>query len=254
MKKIHWILLFFFCYMTGQKIEINPTIKVTYNSSLKLSDTPRRNAETFILIGNSRDYYFAVDNLYAFDSGKYIYKGGIDTNTGNIIFGERVLRSNNKTTVFTIVSDAKIRYEENKPLQWVLYGETKIVNGIKCQMAATNKFGRRWIAYFSKDYPQALGPYKFNGLPGLIFELYDTRDDYHFTAVKIEKDSETFKYNLSGYKLMTKKNYLTASYNMRFTLAAFPPTDDEAFRKQTQDMLDKVKKMFNNPLELKPFE
>jgi GLPGLI family protein len=40
-----------------------------------------------------------------------------------------------------------------------------------CQRTATNAFGRRWIAYFSKEYKQNIGPYKFNGLPGLVFEI-----------------------------------------------------------------------------------
>lgn len=88
-------------------------------------------------------------------------------------------------------------------------------------MAATNKYGRRWITYFSKDYPLSLGPYKFTGLPGLIFELYETRDDYHFTITKIERNADEFTYNLSPYKLMSKKNYLKARYNMQYTLAAF---------------------------------
>lgn len=236
----------------AQKIEIKPTIQITYNANLKLGDSLKKN-KNFILIGNSQDFYFGIDNLYLFDSGKYKSKDGIDSKSNNIIFNERVIKINNKTTVFTIAIDSKIRYEESESLKWVLYGETKMINGIKCQMAATNKYGRRWIAYFSKEYPQSLGPYKFNGLPGLIFELYDTRDDYHFIATKVEKNSETFKYNLSSYKLMSKKNYLTARYNMEFTIAGFPDLD-EGMRKQTQEIFDKKKKMFNNPLELKPFE
>jgi GLPGLI family protein len=253
MKNFFWILLFFTFFVNAQKVEINTNIKVTYNGKLKLGDSFQKNNETFVLIGDSRDYYFGIDNLYLFDSGKYNYKGGIDTNTKNVIFGERVIKKNNRTTVYTVAKDSRIRYEETDPLQWVLYSETKIINGVKCQMAATNKFGRRWIAYFSKEYPQSLGPYKFNGLPGLIFELYDTKDDYHFTATKVEKNSEEFKYNLSPYKLMSKKNYIQARNNMEFTLAGFPQMDEE-MRKETQVIFDKKKRMFNNPLELKPFE
>jgi GLPGLI family protein len=253
MKKYFLILLLLTYTLNAQKIEISTNIKVTYDAKLKLGNNFQKNNETFILIGNSQNYYFGIDNLYLFDSGKYTYKGGIDTNTKNIIFNERVIKANNKVTVYTVTKDSKIRYEEPASLQWVLYSDTKIINGVKCQMAAINKYGRRWIAYFSKDYPQSLGPYKFNGLPGLIFELYDTRDDYHFTVTKVEKDSEDFRYNLTAYKLMSKKNYLQARYNMEFTIAGFPDMDEE-MRKQTQEIYDKKKKMFNNPLELKPFE
>lgn len=236
----------------AQKIVFIPSLKVEYTGSLQLGEK-YHHEQKFILLGNSRDYYFAAGQNYLNDTKQYISKG-IDTKAISDYFQERVIRSDNKTSVFTIVSDTNIRYEESQPLRWVLYSDIKMINGVKCQMAATNKYGRRWIAYFSKDYPLSLGPYKFTGLPGLIFELYDTRDDYHFTITRIERNADEFTYNLSPYKLMSKKNYLKARYNMQYTLAAFPPIDDEGFRRETQNMLDKLKTMYNNPLELKPFE
>lgn len=236
----------------SQKIEFDPTIKVTYDSRLQLGEKYYHN-QRFVLVGNSQDYYFGAAQNYLNDTGQYEAKGAIDTGIISDYFQERVIRVKNKTTIYTVAMSAKIRYEESEPIQWVLYSDTKMINGIKCQMAATNKFGRRWIAYFSKDYPQSLGPYKFVGLPGLIFELYDTRNDYHFTLAKIEKNSDEFKFNLSAYKLMSKKNYLQAKYNMEFTLAGFPQMDEQ-MRKESQAMFDKKKIMYNNPLELKPFE
>lgn len=122
-------------------------------------------------------------------------------------------------------------------------------------MAAINKYGRRWIAYFSKEYPQSLGPYKFSGLPGLIFELYDTRDDYHFTLTKVEKFTDDFSFGLSIFKKYPKDKYLKAKYNLENTLAAFPGLEIGAEEsKYFLSLLEKRKKMFNNPLELKPFE
>lgn len=236
----------------SQKINFDTTIKVTYDSQLQLGEKRRVN-QKFVLISNSQDYYFGAAQNYLNDTGRYT-SSGIDTKAVSDYFQERIIKSNDKITVFTRVSDAKIRYEDSQPLRWVLYSDTKVINGVKCQMAATNKYGRRWIAYFSKEYPVSVGPYKFTGLPGLIFELYDTKDDYHFTVAKIEKNLENFTFNLSNYKLLNKKDYLQVKYNMEFTLAAFPPIDDEGFRRETQNMLDKLKKMKNNPLELKPFE
>ena len=253
MKKTYIYFAFLLSVLSfGQKITFEPTIRVTYDSKLQLGEKYQHN-QRFVLVGNSQDYYFGAAQNYLNDTGQYEIKG-IDTRAISDYFQERVIKANDKTSVFTIVSDTHIRYEESQPLRWVLYSDTKIINGVKCQMAATNKYGRRWIAYFSKNYPQPLGPYKFIGLPGLIFELYDIRDDYHFTLTKIEKNSDEFTFNLSQYKLMSKKNYLKARYNMQYTLAAFPPIDDEGFRKETQNMLDKLKIMYNNPLELKPFE
>lgn len=249
------LFTYLFCLLSvvvfAQKINFEPTIKVEYNSSLQLGEKNRHD-QKFILIGNSQDYYFAAGQNYLNDTGQYEVKG-IDTRAISDYFEERLIRSAGITNVFVTIKDSKIRYQEKVDLRWVLYSDTKMINGVKCQMAAINKYGRRWIAYFSKDYPQALGPYKFTGLPGLIFELYDTRNDYHFTAVNVEKFDDDFKFNLSEFKNYPRDKYLKAKYNLDFTVAGFPVMDSEQ-NKYMEGIYAKLKKMLNNPLELKPFE
>jgi hypothetical protein len=56
-----------------------------------------------------------------------------------------------------------------------------------------------------------------------VFELYDTRDDYHFTLANVERFSKEFRFNLNEYKNYSKDKYLKAKYNMEFTLAVIPP-------------------------------
>ncbi len=219
MKKI--IAIFIFIKGFSQEINFNPTIRVSYDASLQLGEKYRHN-QNFVLVGNSQDYYFAAAQNYLNDTGQYKPKAAIDTQTVSDYFQERLIKKGDNTNVFFRYGDDKIRYEEKITLKWVLYGETKMINGIKCQMAAVNKYGRRWIAYFSKDYAEPLGPYKFRGLPGLIFELYDIRDDYHFTVTNVEKFRDDFSLNLSAYKKYSKDKYLKAKYNLENTLAAFP--------------------------------
>ncbi|GAA4162751.1 hypothetical protein GCM10022217_30740 [Chryseobacterium ginsenosidimutans] len=241
-------------HIFGQKINFNPTIRVNYDSSLKFGEKFQQ-FQKFVLVGNSQDYYFAAGQNYLNDTGQYKAKAGIDLQTVSDYFQERLIKTEGNTNIFFRYGEDKIRYEEKVNLKWVLYAETKMINGVKCQMAATNKYGRRWIAYFSKDYPQSLGPYKFTGLPGLIFELYDTRDDYHFTLTKIERFTDDFTFSLSAFKDYSKDKYLKAKYNLENTFLAFPGLEINAEeRKYYQSLLDKRKKMFNNPLELKPFE
>ncbi|WP_346986474.1 GLPGLI family protein [Chryseobacterium sp. POE27] len=235
----------------AQKISFTPSIRVIYDSSLKLGDNFKKE-QKFALIGNSQDYYFGAYQNYLNDTGQYESKG-IDLRAISDYFQERVIKKGGVTNTFLTVTESKIRYQENVVLKWVLYGDTKVINGVKCQMAATNKFGRRWIAYFSKEYPQSLGPYKFNGLPGLIFELYDTKDDYHFTATKIEKFNDEFNFNLESFKNYTKENYLKASFNLQFTSASLPVLQGE-MRKEFDEVMKKKQRRYNNPLELKPFE
>lgn len=40
--------------------------------------------------------------------------------------------------------------------------------------------GRKWAAWFTPDVPLNFGPYKFQGLPGLIVSVSDAKSHYSF--------------------------------------------------------------------------
>lgn len=100
------------------------------------------------------------------------------------------------------------RYEQNLNLfDWKLYNETKVVNGYNVQKATVNYSGRDYIAWFTHEIPISDGPFKFNGLPGLIIELSDSQNHYHFILKGFErlKPSIPFKTNLKQYILTDKE-------------------------------------------------
>lgn len=239
-----------FLVLKAQKIEMSSTIRVTYNSILNLGINNKK-SQTFILVGNSEDYYFAGQQNYLNDTKQYRSNGGIDVQSISDYFQERIIKTDNIFNVFYTFADTKVRYSEEYQFKWVLYGKTKMISGIKCQLATTNRYGRRWYAYFAPDYNQRIGPYKFSGLPGLILELFDTRDDYHFTVSKIEKFDDSFEFNLNNYAKFSKQNYIKAKYNLDFEGAGYPMMYGE-MKKEYNEMSTKMKKMYNNPLELKP--
>jgi GLPGLI family protein len=47
--------------------------------------------------------------------------------------------------------------------------------------------------FFAADLPFQEGPYRFHGLPGLIVELYDEQNDYHFNLVRTENLKQVSK-------------------------------------------------------------
>src|SRR5699024_12684561 len=65
--------------------------------------------------------------------------------------------------------------------------------------------GRADEAWFTMEVPIADGPYVFRGLPGLIVEIYDTQDHYHFTMLAIEKLEEPKVWNLPKAKESSKE-------------------------------------------------
>ncbi|PKP34971.1 MAG: hypothetical protein CVU00_04395 [Bacteroidetes bacterium HGW-Bacteroidetes-17] len=95
---------------------------------------------------------------------------------------------NGKMTCYHHLTTGPFLYEEDLNLfDWQLTDSIDTIAGYPVQMATTDFGGRSWIAWFSPEIPFNDGPYKFNGLPGLIVKVYDTRMHYVFELKDIEK-------------------------------------------------------------------
>lgn len=83
-------------------------------------------------------------------------------------------------------------YEEDYVSQeWIVGDSTKQILGYNCKKAVCDFRGRHWIVWFVEDIPIKEGPWKLNGLPGLILKAYDSKMDYHYTATHIEENPVT---------------------------------------------------------------
>lgn len=81
----------------------------------------------------------------------------------------------------------------NDKINWKLENEIKKIEKYTLQKATTNFGGRIWTAWFSSEIPFQEGPYKFRGLSGLIFEIYDSENIFHYNLVRSINLSNTFK-------------------------------------------------------------
>lgn len=77
--------------------------------------------------------------------------------------------------------------EEYVPQDWKLADSTRTILGYSCQLAECHFRGRDYQAWFTPEIPLNEGPWKFNGLPGLIMEVYDTKHHYHFTLAGLQQ-------------------------------------------------------------------
>ena len=78
--------------------------------------------------------------------------------------------------------------EEDGPnINWKISKDTASFSGVKCQKAVANFKGRKWIAWFAPDLPFQSGPWKLNGLPGLIVEAHDEKNEVKFQFAGIDK-------------------------------------------------------------------
>lgn len=77
---------------------------------------------------------------------------------------------------------------------WKITSETKKINGYTCYKATgtlpnLGVIPDNFEAWFCPQINLPFGPYEFAGLPGLIFEVYNTNGkDLHWTLKKIEKN------------------------------------------------------------------
>jgi len=72
-------------------------------------------------------------------------------------------------------------------IDWKISSDTVTFGGLHCQKATTHFKGRDYTAWFCPDLPLHVGPWKLNGLPGVIVEAYDTKKEVEFKFDGIEK-------------------------------------------------------------------
>lgn len=77
---------------------------------------------------------------------------------------------------------------------WQITQEKKKIEGYECFKAISKPFrGRTYIAWFCPEIPIPDGPWKLCGLPGLILEAQDEKNEVKFIAQKIELQVELEK-------------------------------------------------------------
>jgi GLPGLI family protein len=102
------------------------------------------------------------------------------------------------------------KYEEKleKP-QWTLEKDTKEIIDHKCQKATAHFKGRTWTAWYTPEIPVQEGPWKLNGLPGLILEAQDSDNLYHFSAIGLKEiTSRAISLPTRKYLDCTRKEYI----------------------------------------------
>lgn len=72
-------------------------------------------------------------------------------------------------------------------IDWKVSADTATFGGLHCQKAMGHFKGRDYIVWFCPDLPVRTGPWKLNGLPGVIVDARDTKNEVIFRFDGIEK-------------------------------------------------------------------
>lgn len=71
------------------------------------------------------------------------------------------------------ISDTLLIKKESSVIQWELINEDSTILGIQCKKAMAHVGGRIYMAWYSPQIPSWAGPWRLNGLPGLIISAKD---------------------------------------------------------------------------------
>ncbi|GEN65675.1 GLPGLI family protein [Chryseobacterium rhizosphaerae] len=166
-------------------------------------------------------------------------------------------------------------FKTTDKINWTISDEIKKSENYILQKASTRFGGRSWTAWFCKDIPFNEGPFKFRGLPGLIFELSDAGKNFIYTLVRSQVlpdsySTENFVESNFGNKAVPinekqKHKLMIEFYNDPFAFErnTFSKTNSDLkiningkeihsvdeLNTQTKSMQEVIRR-YNNPLEI----
>jgi GLPGLI family protein len=141
-----------------------------------------------------------------------------DSNSINIIAPEPDIRPaiyinlNTKKLVSTVLMFQKnnLLKEDLPKIDWQIIDDFKTFNTLNCQKAIGYFRGRTYTVWFSSDIPLPFGPWKLNGLPGLILEAKDDKNQFYFSVYKIDfKTDATIENYPNIEEAITLKSFIT---------------------------------------------
>ncbi len=105
-------------------------------------------------------------------------------------------------------ANVSIEYEEPVPMiEWQLTEKTDTIAGCVCFLATTHFRGRDWNVWFDPTIPINSGPWKLNGLPGLVLKAEDAEQDYIWTCQSITQERKPIVYYKVKQQLMTRQKW-----------------------------------------------
>ncbi|PQA95034.1 GLPGLI family protein [Chryseobacterium piscicola] len=121
----------------------------------------------------------------------YLKYDSINKNTGSNIqtssqTNQRIARdvnSHENRQYISVDFDYFVISSEDR-IDWKIENETSYLSPYHVQKASAVFAGRKWIAWFTSEIPFSEGPYKFNGLPGLIVSIYDAKKNFIYTLLQ----------------------------------------------------------------------
>jgi GLPGLI family protein len=105
--------------------------------------------------------------------------------------------------------------DENYNIKWTITNNTQKILTYTCQEAVGEFRGRTYKAYFLKDIPFQNGPFKFDGLPGLILKVASLDGSVIITANSLSFDKDIIINPFLKSKTISWEDF-KKKYNLHF--------------------------------------
>lgn len=150
-----------------------------------------------------------------------------------------------------IFIDYYVYTEPTPAIKWNFVKGTDVVCGYKCKKATATFRGRNWTAWYAPEIPYMEGPWKFNGLPGLILRIEDDKNEHVFEATSIRMANSPITKVLKDYIPTTRENFNKALSEYKSDPSAVLGASELAPKDANGKPIPLPKRrMFYNPIEL----
>ncbi len=180
-------LLLCFLYSFSQKgnVTVNYTLFIDDDIEDVFAGSDFKNATLVTNGKNSLYIEKRVDTTIVFSSGnEYVSEADFTYYYSKDLPNKTIINKDRYVGMKYVVKDA------NYAINWTITENAKKIMGYNCHEATGNYRGRGYKAYFLKDIPHPDGPYKFDGLPGLILEVLSDDGKVKITATGISVDAD----------------------------------------------------------------
>lgn len=187
--------LFIFLVLIGNIIQaqnISDNYIVTYTGNYTLSDTQKEPYKEYFKLyvkGNESMFLSLIALKQDSILNQLNEKSGLDTRLPRTNHDYSIYINKDEVLFHSNVALSFYNYKETLMHSWNISNEEKYIKEIPVRKATVDYGGRSWTAWYAPSIPISAGPYKFKGLPGLILELTDSENHYHFTLYSLTNEN-----------------------------------------------------------------
>ena len=195
-------------FFTNISVAQNSTIKVEYDEIVSFIPQIVNNDKGVLYVSQNESYYNTTfDNTKSIEKidNESIVVPALDTEYFSEIYIDKKAKTLSENLFERIVIKKYYSVTEQVPnMKWKLINEKKKINNLLCKKAQMTFPGRTYVAWYTEEIPISSGPWKFNGLPGLILSIDDSEEIYKW---RVKSITYPFKgnFDLSQVKKRMKK-------------------------------------------------